>query len=63
MVEKFIQRGCAPPLLPKWRLVVEQLNSEMNIVIQIDQLKANFSMGVGGLDAIRKSTALEKMDI
>ena len=35
----------------------------MNLVIEIDQVKANFSMGVGGMDAIRKSTALEKMDI
>ena len=63
MIEKFIQRGCAPPLQQKWKLVKEQLTAEMNLVIEIDQVKANFAMGVGGLDAIRKSTALEKMDI
>lgn len=63
MIEKFMQRGCAPPLQPKWKIVVEQLTAEMNLVIEIDQVKANFSMGVGGLDAVRKQTALEKMDV
>jgi hypothetical protein len=36
----------------------------MNLVIELDQVKANFAMGIGGLDAVRgKPTALEKMEI
>ena len=62
MIEKFVQKGAAPPLQQKWKIVIEQLTSEMNLVIEIEQVKANFSMGVGGMDAVRKS-ALEKMDI
>ena len=36
----------------------------MNMVIELDQIKANFSTGLGGMSAVRaKPTALEKMDV
>jgi len=35
----------------------------MNLVIELDQVKTNFSTGLGGMDHIRKATAFEKMEI
>ena len=63
MIEKFTVSGCAPPLLPKWRLVSQQLNQEMTAVLELDQVKANFSTGLGGMDGIRKATNFEKMEV
>ena len=63
MGEKFVACGCAPPNVSKWRIVTDQLNQEMNLVIQLDQVKTNFSTGLGGMDHVRKAAAIERMDV
>ena len=35
----------------------------MGLVIEIDQVKTNFSTGLGGMDHVRKATAIERMDV
>ncbi len=62
-IEKFLTNGCAPPLQPKWKVITQQLQSEMNLVIELDQVKMNFSTGLGGMDHVRKATNFEKMEV
>jgi len=36
MIEKFMAKGAAPPKMNQWKLVKEQLNQEMNLVMEIE---------------------------
>ena len=36
MIENFNANGSAPPMIPKWRILLKQLQAEMAMVIELD---------------------------